>query len=130
MGARHHPQREAGRADSTVIVSDRQVRLTPQCVWIDLQALNDRLADCAAVAEGSSALTEALDAALALYRGPCLADQAQPRAATARERLRSRLAVALLSAMRGTGLPTSRGRELRLRAAAADPPLGALLDAG
>lgn len=116
-------------SDSTVIVSDRRVHLNPQCVWIDGQALIDRLSDCDAAAAGSSVLATALDAALALYRGPCLADSQESWASAARDRLRSRLAASLMRAQRESGVSASRWREWALRATAADPKLGILMGA-
>lgn len=116
-------------SDSTVVVSDRRVYLNPHYVWIDAQALIDHLSDCDAVDADSSVLTTALDAALALYRGPCLADSQEPWACAARERLRSRLAASLLRVQRQAGISPSRCREWTLRAAAADPLLGSLVDA-
>ena len=110
--------------DAAVSVNDHRMRLNPQCVWVDVQALNDRLAEGEVAAEGSLAAGAALDAALALYRGPCLADSREAWATTARDRLRARLAAALLRATRWPGVSPSQRREWTLRATSADPQVG------
>ena len=112
---------------AALTLNDRRVRLNPQCVWVDVQALVQRLAEGEAAAEGSPAARSALEGALALYRGPCLADCREAWATGARERLRSRLAAALLRALRGPGVSASQRTEWSLRAAAADQQLGELL---
>jgi hypothetical protein len=110
--------------EAAVLVHDHRVRLNGECVWVDCQAMNDELFRFETVADASPAADRALDAALALYRGACLADGAQPWADAAGERLRARLAAALLRAMRGSSGPGSKGTEWALRALAADPKLG------
>lgn len=114
-------------SDAVLIVSDRRVRLSPQRVWVDVQALSDRLSEGEAVAEGSPAARSALEAALALYQGPCLADSREAWSAAPRDRLRARLAAALLRATRWPGASLAQSREWTLRARAADPPLGGLV---
>ncbi|HSC64987.1 MAG TPA: hypothetical protein VLD35_15200 [Caldimonas sp.] len=69
----------------------------------------------------------ALDAALLVYRGACLADSSQPWARAAALSLRERLAAALLRESRGGGAGTTQRRERMLRASAADPLLGTLI---
>ena len=114
-------------SNAALCVNDRRVRLSEQCVWLDVQALDDWLARGEAAAEGSAAAGAALEAALALYRGPCLADSREHWAVVARERLRARLAAALLRATRWPGIAPSLVREWTLRATAADPQLGLLI---
>lgn len=113
--------------DAAVGISDRRVRLNDQCVWIDAQALNDRLAEGESAVEGSPGALAALEAALVLYRGPFLADSNEAWAAVARQRLRTRLAAALLRALRPIGAGGSQGREWTLRATAADPLVAELI---
>lgn len=113
--------------DLAVTIQDHRVRLNGECVWVDAQALNDWLSQCEAAPEGSPAASKALDAALALYRGPCLADGVQAWASAAGERVRARLAAALLRVMRGSGASQVRGREWTLRAISADPQIGGLV---
>ena len=103
------------------------MRLNDQCVWIDAQALNDRLAEGETATEGSPGVVATLEAALALYRGPFLADSREVWAVVARERLRMRLAAALLRAMRRPGVGVSQSREWTLRATAADPRVAELI---
>ena len=114
-------------ADTAIAIHDNRVRLDGRFVWVDVQALNDRLAACEAAAAGSEAAGEALDGALILYRGPCLADSTAPWAAAARDRLRARVAAALLRVARGPGTAPERSRERALRAIAADSAIKALL---
>lgn len=113
--------------DAAVVVGDRRVRLNAQCVWVDVQAFADRLAECEAASEGGPAACVALESALALYRGPCLEDSREAWAVAARDRLRARLAAALLHATRWRGIPASQSREWSLRAAAADPHVSGLV---
>ena len=116
--------------DTAVSVGDQRVRLNAQCVWVDAQALSECLSDGEAAPRGSAAAADALEAALALYRGPCLPDSSEPWASAARDRLRARLAAALLRALRWPGLAPSQGREWTLRASAADPHIDRLLSLG
>lgn len=111
-------------SDAAITVRERHVRLNPQCVWVDVQALNDRLTEVEAAAPGSTAAATTLEAALELYRGPCLAGRDDAWAAAARQRLRARLAAALLRAMRGPAVSASKRGEWTLRATSADPQLG------
>ena len=113
--------------DAAVGVSDRRVRLNEQCVWIDAQALNDRLADGEAAVERSAAANAALESALSLYRGPFLVDSREGWAGVARERLRARLAAALLRALRQPGAGAAQVREWTLRATSADPRVTELI---
>ena len=113
-------------SDAAVSIGNHHVRLNEQCVWVDVQALNDRLSECEGAA--GPVATAALEAALALYRGPCLGDAAETWAAEARERLRARLAAALLRAGRWPGVVASQSREWRLRATSADAAIGRLVD--
>jgi two-component SAPR family response regulator len=115
--------------DAAVGVSDRRVRLAEQCVWTDVRALNDRLAEGESAPEGSSAACVALEATLALYRGPFLADSREAWVAVVRDRLRSRFAAALLRATRHPGVDGLRRREWILRANAADPCVTELIAA-
>jgi hypothetical protein len=86
--------------DAAVIVYDHQARLNAGIVWTDVQALGDRLARGGAAAAGSADASAAVDAALLLYRGACLADSPQPWARAAALPLRERLAAALLRDLR------------------------------
>lgn len=113
--------------DAAVIVYDHRVRLNGEIVWTDVQALADHLARGEAAAAGSAAAGAAFDAALLLYRGPCLADSAQPWARAVALRHRERLAAALLRELRSGHAGTTQRREWVLRASAADPLLGTLI---
>jgi len=112
--------------DAAVQVSERRVRLNRQCVWLDAQALGQCLLQ-ADNAPDAAARTSALDAALAVYLGPCLADSGEAWALAAREHWRGRLGATLLRAQRDAAMPPAHLREYRLRACAADPALAALL---
>lgn len=117
--------------DAALLVQDHGIRLNPDCVWVDVQALNDRLAEHERAPPGSVAAALALDAALKLYRGACLAHNGQAWALTATERWRARLAAALLrEARQGGNAGGSLGlaRECVLRALSADPGLKPHLD--
>ena len=114
--------------DQAVIVYDHRVRLNGECVWSDVQALSDRLAQGEAALEGSAAASSACEAALALYRGACLADSAHDWARAAAVPVRERVAAALLREMRSSSAATSQRREWILRASAADPLLAPLID--
>ena len=118
-------------SDVAIAVSDRRVRLNAHCVWVDVQACNDRLAECETpietAIEGSRTVRAALDAALALYRAPLLQDSQESWAATARERVRARLGAALLRAMRWPETSALLGREWTLRAGSADPEVGRMI---
>jgi hypothetical protein len=116
--------------DAAVTIYDRRVGLNREIVWVDVQALSERLVETEAALEGSAGAGAALAAALGLYRGPCLADSTQAWASAARDRLRERLAAALLHATRGPGVAATQARAWTLRATAADPPLGLLIDPG
>jgi len=116
-------------SDAAVSISDRRVRLNPQCVWIDARALLERLSEGEAATEGSPAVAAALEAALTLYRGPCLADSRESWAVAARERIRSRVAALLLRASRSSAAPASERDEWVLRATAADPDIARLIGA-
>ena len=115
------------KSDMAIVVHDHRIGLNRQCVWVDVQALSDRLSESESAGEGSDAASGALELALGLYRGACLADGAQAWAAAAGERWRARLAAAILRAQCGGGRPVSRGRELVLRAVSADPKIADLL---
>ena len=65
--------------DAAVIVYDHQARLNAGIVWTDVQALGDHLARGGAAAAGSADASAAVDAALLLYRGACLALTAPSR---------------------------------------------------
>jgi hypothetical protein len=114
--------------DPSVTIYDHRAGLNSEFVWVDVQTLNERLAEGEAAIEGSTAANAALEAALILYRGPCLADSTQAWARAAGDRVRERLAAALMRAMRSASVSTSQGREWTLRAMSADPQLGVLLD--
>ena len=116
-------------SDVAVGISDRRVRLNPQWVWIDAAALAGHLSDGERAGEGSAAVATALEAALALYRGPCLADSRESWALVARERVRARLAALLLRASRSSASPASERDEWALRATAADPDIAPLIGA-
>lgn len=113
--------------DRTVAIGGRRVRLDEQCVWIDVQAFDHRLGEGEGAAEGSAAAVLALEATLALYRGPFLGDSREAWAVVARDRLRTRLAAAILRAARQPGVGESQRREWVLRATAADPRLAELI---
>ena len=115
--------------DSALLVQDHGIRLNADCVWVDVQALNDRLAACERAAPCSLAAVRALDAALGLYRGACLAHNGQAWALAAAERWRTRLAAALLHAARGEGGSPAQAREWMLRALSADPGINTHLNA-
>jgi len=114
--------------DAAVIVYDHRARLNGEIVWTDVRSLGDHLARGEAAAAGSADAGAAFDAALLLYRGACLADSAQPWARAAALALRERLAAALLRELRSADAGTTQRREWVLRATAADPLLGALLN--
>lgn len=108
-----------------VTIYDHRAGLHRGHVWVDVAVLNEALSQAEASARDSAAAGQALEAALALYRGPCMADSMQGWAVAAAERLRVRLAATLLRAMRGAA--PSQAREWALRATAADPRLGLLV---
>lgn len=114
--------------DAAVIVYDHRARLNDEIVWSDVQALDDHLARGQAAAAGSADARGALEAALLLYRGACLADVPQDWARAAATALRERFAAALLRELRvehvGTG---TQGREWMLRVTAADSLLATLI---
>lgn len=112
-------------SDAAVSVNDRRLCLSEQCVWSDVKALSDCLAE--GEIAGSAALAMCVEAALALYRGPCLADSRQQWAVAAGERVRSRFAALLLRAIRLSAGSDSQRREWILRATSADPLLAPLL---
>ncbi|WP_457355058.1 AfsR/SARP family transcriptional regulator [Roseateles sp. P5_D6] len=107
--------------DAALLVQDHGVRLNADCVWVDVQALNDRLTEHEHSPAGSSAAAGALDAALKLYRGPCLTLSEQTWALAAAERWRARLAAALLREARDASVDATQAREWTLRAVSADP---------
>jgi len=113
--------------EAAVIVHDQRARLNGEIVWTDVRAFADHLAATEAASAGSADASAALDAALALYRGACLADSAQPWALAAAIRLRERLAAALLRELRSANAETTLRHERLLRANAADPLLGMML---
>lgn len=113
--------------DAAVAVNDRRVRLDRRSVWIDAQAMGDRLAESEAAGAGGAEAGAALEAALALYRGPFIADTSEGWAVVARERLQTRLAAALLHAMRRPGAEAAQGREWILRATSADTRVAELM---
>ena len=110
-------------SDTAVSIIDHRVRLNGQCVWVDAQALNERLHECEAAAAGSQAATASLEVALALYRGPLLEHSHEPWAVAARERVRARLAATLLRAARWPDVSASQVREWTLRVTSADPQI-------
>jgi two-component SAPR family response regulator len=114
-------------SDAAVIVYDHRARLNGEIVWTDVQVLGDHLARGEDAPAGSADAAAAIDAALLLYRGACLADSAQPWARAAALPLRARLAAALLRELRSEDAGTTQRRGWFLRATAADPALGALL---
>ncbi len=115
------------KIDAAIIVHGHRIGLNRECVWVDVQALSERLSESERAIEGSDAASSALELALDLYRGACLADDAQPWAVAASERWRRRVAAAVLRAQRGEGQALPRGRELELRAVSADPELSQFL---
>jgi hypothetical protein len=115
------------KCDLAIVVHDHRIGLNRECVWVDVQALGDRLSASECAGACSDAASRALEQALNLYRGSCLADGAQPWASAAAGRWRARLAAAILRAQHGDGRSASRGRELALRALAADPKIANLL---
>ncbi|KQV48177.1 hypothetical protein ASC95_19675 [Pelomonas sp. Root1217] len=110
--------------DAALLVQDHGIRLNADCVWVDVQALNDGLAAHAQAPAGSPTAAQALEAALNLYRGPCLALSEQAWAQAAAERWRARLAAALLREGRDSAL----GHERTLRALSADPGIASHLN--
>lgn len=112
--------------DAALLVQDHGIRLNADCVWIDVQALNDRLTEHEHAPAGSTIASAALEAALKLYRGACLALSEQAWALAAAERSRARLAAALLREARDPG--TARAREWQLRAQSADPGIASHLN--
>jgi hypothetical protein len=115
-------------SDTAVRINDRRIRLEPRCVWIDAQALTDRLSESEAAADRCAGPAASLEAALTLYRGPFLADSKEAWAVLARDRLRSRLAASLLRATRLPGIDKSLAQEWILRALSADRCLDKLLN--
>ena len=113
--------------DGAISVHDRRVRLNGQFVWVDAQALNDRLTEGESAAQGSAPAGAALEAALALYRGPFLPDSKEDWAVVARERLRTRLAAVLLRTLRSADITGSQSREWTLRVTSADPRVAQLI---
>ena len=113
--------------DGAISVHDRRVRLNGQFVWVDTQALNDRLTQGESAVQGSAAAGAALEAALALYRGPFLSDSKEDWAVAARERLRTRLAAVLLRTLRSAEITASQSREWTLRVTSADPRVAQLI---
>jgi len=116
-------------SDAAVSVKDRRVCLNPQCVWIDTSELVERLREGETEAEDSPAVSAALEAALSLYGGPCLADSREVWAVAARESARSRLAALMLRASRSGLAMASKRTEWALRAIAADPDIARLIGA-
>lgn len=116
--------------DEAVLVHDRRARLNAHCVWLDLAALHQRLEQAEAATDDSAALRAALDAALALYCGPCLADRREPWADAARARVRASLAAALLLALNRDGGDRHHARVVALKCAAVDPALWPMLQSG
>jgi tetratricopeptide (TPR) repeat protein len=118
-------RRLLGRADA-VLLHERKLRLNPQRVWLDSAALArqlDRLQRPARANSPEIDRERAWDAALALWRGPLLADEGDaPWIEPARERLRMRAAAVLHDHARHEG-----HRARCLRAIAADPALERLL---
>lgn len=114
-----------GAADA-LMLNDRRVRLNPRRVWLDRVALEAELDRVLACRGADPARRRAhWNEALALWRGPLLADAAPaPWIDAARQRLRSRLAAALL-----TDAPLEGHRARCLRALAADPGIEPLLAA-
>lgn len=114
--------------DASVLrLAERRLRLDPQRVWLDREALLRRLAHIDAVVASSGPAHPSLpaqwQAALALWRGPLLADEGDDDAApewlrSARTRLRQRMASSLLGAL---AVPGHAARCLHARAA--DPGL-------
>ena len=116
------------QCDAAIIVYDHRARLNDEIVWSDVQALNGHLERVEAAAAGSADAHAAMDAALLLYRGACLADVPQTWANAVAVALRERLAAALLREMRSEQVgTTTQGREWMLRATAADPLLATLI---
>jgi hypothetical protein len=90
-------------SNEAVVVSDRRIRLNAQIVWVDLAALLAVL-DQADAAESDAACAAKLEAAVRLYRGPCLADSGDTWARRPRDSTRLRLAASLRRAgARGPG---------------------------
>jgi hypothetical protein len=106
---------------------DNRIGINRECVWVDVQALSDQLFECERAAIGSDAANRALELALHLYCGPCLADSALPWAVASGERWRKRLAGAILRSQLGIASGISRGNEFALRAVSADPHIASLI---
>jgi hypothetical protein len=112
--------------NSAIIMHDNRIGINRECVWVDVQALSEQLFECERAAVGSDAANRALELALNLYSGPCLADSSHLWATEAGERWRRRLSGAILRSLPAAG-GVSRGREFALRAVSADPEIGSLL---
>ena len=114
--------------DAALLVQDHAIRLNAECVWVDVQALNDRLAEHELAPAGGAAAALALEAALVLSSGACLAASGQPWALAAAGRWRARLAAALLREAREPSVSAGRARKWTLRALSADPDIASHLD--
>jgi DNA-binding SARP family transcriptional activator len=101
-------------------VDNGRVTLDPDHVWIDHRALRIAL-DAMDVATPTDRTSADLDAMLALYTGPLLADDPSTWARAARDQLRMR--VDAIVARYAGALPPVRCRALLSRALAADPGL-------
>lgn len=117
-------RRLLGSADA-VLLHDQRLRLNARRVWLDRVAFEQALAALAAAGAGADEQRQARwHEALALWRGPAL--DGEPGSAwleAARERLRARLAAALLA---DADLPGHRAR--CLQALAADAGIAGWLD--
>jgi DNA-binding winged helix-turn-helix (wHTH) protein len=114
--------------DTALLVQDHGIRLNADCVWVDVQALRDCLEALEHAPAGSATAARLMEAALALYRGACLAHNGQAWALAAAERWRARLAAALLREARGAGTAPTQARQWMLRAVSADPDIARHLD--
>lgn len=107
--------------DEAVVVHDLTLRLNAERVWTDTRALGEQLEWVEADLPDHAAARHATARAVALYRGACLADSAQPWALAAAERWRIMLSASMLRVSRMDGVSPSEGLEWRLRVTAADP---------
>jgi hypothetical protein len=108
-------------SDAAVIVRNQHIGLNRERVWVDVQALNERLREFESAEASNPAAVRALEAAVTLYRGACLEQSPHRWAQAAATRWRSRLVAALSRLQGAPGAAGISGRELAARAASSDP---------
>jgi hypothetical protein len=107
-------------SDAAVLVRDQSIGLNRELVWVDVQALHERLQEFEAAEDANASAFRALDAAVALYRGACLAQSPHCWAPAAATRWRMRLASALMRLRDAPGEAGMRGKGLVLRVTSSD----------